>query len=52
MGGADGLVGGETFSDYHHLSTDDGNHLPTGRSPLKSSRTGELQPPRRGVVPE
>jgi hypothetical protein len=28
------------------------SHLPTGRSPLKSSRTGEHRPPRRGVVPE
>jgi hypothetical protein len=40
-GGADGLVGGEAFSGCHHLSTDDGCHLPTSRSPLKSSRTGE-----------
>ena len=31
---------------------DDGSHLPTGRSPLKSSRTGEHRPPRGGVVPE
>jgi hypothetical protein len=51
-GGADGLVGGEAFSGCHHLSTDDGSHLPTGRSPLKSSRTGEHRPPREGVVPE
>jgi hypothetical protein len=39
--GTDDLVGGEAFSGGHHLSTDDGSHLPTGRSPLKSSRTGE-----------
>ena len=51
-GGIDGVVGGETFSGCHHLSTDDGSHLPTGRSPLKSSRTGEHRPPRGGVVPE
>jgi hypothetical protein len=48
----DDLVGGEAFSGGHHLSTDDGSHLPTGRSPLKSSRTGEHRPPRGGVVPE
>jgi hypothetical protein len=50
--GADDLVGGEAFSGGHHLSTDDDSHLPTGRSPLKSSRTGEHRPPRGGVVPE
>jgi hypothetical protein len=35
-----------------HLSTDDSSHLPTGRSPLKSSRMGEHRPPHGGVVPE
>jgi hypothetical protein len=50
--GADDLVGGEAFSGGHHLSTDDGSHLPTGRSPLKSSRTGEHRPPCGGIVPE
>jgi hypothetical protein len=50
-GGGD-LVGDEDFFSHHHLSTDDGSHLPTGRSPLGSSRTGEHRPPRRGVVPE
>jgi hypothetical protein len=50
--GADDLVGDEAFSGGHHLSTDDGSHLPTGRSPLGSSRTGEHQPPRGGVAPE
>jgi hypothetical protein len=50
--GADDLVGDEDFSSCHHLSSDDGSHLPTGRSPLKSSRTGEHRPPRRGVVLE
>jgi hypothetical protein len=51
-GDTDDLVGGETFSGCHHLSTDDGSNLPTGRSPLKSSQTGEHQPPRGGIVPE
>jgi hypothetical protein len=50
--GTDDLIDDEDFSSCHHLSTDDGSHLPTGRSPLKSSRTGEHQPPRGGVVPE
>jgi hypothetical protein len=50
-GGGD-LVGDEDFSSRHHLSTDDGSRLPTGRSPLGSSRTGEHRPPRRGVEPE
>ena len=50
--GADDLVGDEDFSSCHHLSTDDGSHLPTSRSPLKSSRTSEHQPPHGGVVPE
>jgi hypothetical protein len=50
-GGSD-LVGDEDFFSRHHLSTDDGSQLPTGRSPLGSSRMGEHRPPRRGVVPE
>jgi hypothetical protein len=50
--GADDLVGGEAFSGGHHLSTDGSSHLPTGRSPLKSSWTGEHRPPRGGIVPE
>ena len=50
-GGGD-LVGNEDFFSRHHLNVDDGSHLPTGRSPLGSSRTGEHRPPRRGVVPE
>jgi hypothetical protein len=50
-GGGD-PVRDEDFFTRHHLSADDGSHLPTGRSPLGSSRTGEHQPPRRGVVPE
>jgi hypothetical protein len=49
-GGGD-PVGDEDFFSRHHLSADDGSHLPTGRSPLGSSRTGEHRPPRRGVVP-
>jgi hypothetical protein len=48
-GGGD-PVGDEDFFSHHHLSADDGSHLPTGRSPLGSSRTGEHQPPRRGAV--
>jgi hypothetical protein len=51
-GGADGLIGREAFSGGHHLSTNDSSHLPTGRSPLKSSQTGEHRPPRGGVMPE
>jgi hypothetical protein len=39
-GGGD-PVGVEDFFSRHHLSADDGNHLPTGRSPLGSSRTSE-----------
>jgi hypothetical protein len=50
-GGGD-LVGDKDFSSRHHLSIDDDSRLPTGRSPLGSSRTGEHRPPRRGVVPE
>jgi hypothetical protein len=50
--GGGGLVGDEDFFSRHHLSTDDGIRLPTGKSPLGSSRTGEHRPPRRGVVPE
>ena len=50
-GGGD-LVDDEDFFSRHHLSADDGSHLPTGRSPLGSSRTGEPRPPRRGAVPE
>jgi hypothetical protein len=40
--GSGNLVGDEDFSD----------HLSTGRSPLKSSRTGEHRPPREGAMPE
>jgi hypothetical protein len=50
--GGDDPVGDEDFFSRHHLSADDGSHLPTGRSPLGSSQTGEHRPPRRGVVPE
>jgi hypothetical protein len=50
--GANDLVGGEAFSGGHHLSTDGRSHLPTGRSPLESSRTGEHRPPHGGIVPE
>jgi hypothetical protein len=39
-GGGD-PVGGEDFFSRRHLSADDGNHLPTGRFPLGSSRTSE-----------
>jgi hypothetical protein len=37
-GGAD-PIGDEDFFSRRHLSTDDGSRLPTGRSPLGSSRT-------------
>jgi hypothetical protein len=37
-GGGD-PVGDEDFFSRHHLSADDGSHLPTGRSPLGFSRT-------------
>jgi hypothetical protein len=37
-GGADGLVGGETFSGCHHLSTDDGSHLPTNTASASGGR--------------
>jgi hypothetical protein len=39
-GGAD-PVGDEDFFSRRHLSTDGGSRLPTGRSPLRSSRTSE-----------
>jgi hypothetical protein len=41
----------EDIFSRHHLSANDGSHLPTGRPPLGSFRTGEHQPPRRGAVP-
>jgi hypothetical protein len=50
-GGGD-PVGDEDFFSRHHPSADDGSHLPTGRSPLGSSRMSDHRPPRRGVVPE
>jgi hypothetical protein len=50
-GGGD-PVDDEDFFSHHHLRANDGSHLPTGRSPLGSSRAGEHRPPRRGVVPE
>jgi hypothetical protein len=50
-GGGD-PIGDEDFFSHHHLSADDGSHLPTGRSPLGSSQTGKHEPSRRGVVPE
>jgi hypothetical protein len=45
-GGGD-LIGNEDFFSRHHLNVDDGSHLPTGRSPLGSSRTGKHRPPRK-----
>jgi hypothetical protein len=39
VGGGD-PVGNEDFFSRHHLRADDGSHLPTGRSPLGSSRMG------------
>jgi hypothetical protein len=44
-GGGD-PVGDEDFFSRHHLSADDGSHLPTGRSPLGSSRTSAEAPYR------
>jgi hypothetical protein len=52
MDGGGDLVGDEDFFSRHHLSADDDSHLPTGRSPFGSSRTGKHRPPRRGIVPE
>jgi hypothetical protein len=37
-GGTDGVVGGETFSGCHHLSTDDSGHLPTNTAPASGGR--------------
>jgi hypothetical protein len=37
-GDADDLVGGETFSGCHHLSTDGGVHLPTNTAPASVGR--------------
>jgi hypothetical protein len=50
--GADDPVGDEAFSSCHNLSTNDGSYLPAGRSPLKSSRTGEHRPPHGGIAPK
>jgi hypothetical protein len=36
--GADDLVGGETFSGCHHLSTNGGVHLPTNTASASASR--------------
>jgi hypothetical protein len=35
-GGIDGVVGGETFSGCHHLSTDGSIHLPTNTAPASA----------------
>jgi hypothetical protein len=37
-GGVDGVVGGETFSGCHHLSTDSGIHLPANTAPASAGR--------------
>jgi hypothetical protein len=37
-GGADGLVGGETFSSCHHLGTDDSGHLRASTTPTNGGR--------------
>jgi hypothetical protein len=37
-GGIDGVVGGETLSGCHHLSTDDSGHLPTNTTPTSGGR--------------
>jgi hypothetical protein len=49
-GGAD-PIGDEDFFSCRHHSTNGGSRLPTGRSPLGSSRRAEHRPPRRGAVP-
>jgi hypothetical protein len=36
--GADDLVGDEDFSSCHHLSPDDGVHLPTNTAPVSAGR--------------
>jgi hypothetical protein len=51
-GGADDLVGRETFSGCHHLSTNDGIHLPTNTAPAsighpQSAPAGPHSRPRR-----
>jgi hypothetical protein len=59
-GDADDLVGGETFSGCHHLSTDGGVHLPQHstceRQPPQSAPAGPHSCPRHenenGTVPE
>jgi hypothetical protein len=45
--GGGNLVDNEDFFSHHHLNVDDGSHLPTGRSPLGSSRTSKHRPPRK-----
>jgi hypothetical protein len=37
-GGANGLIGGETSSDDHHLSTDDSGHLHASATPTNGGR--------------
>jgi hypothetical protein len=59
--GTDDLVGGETFSGCHHLSTDGGVHLPTNTAPASAGHPKAhrqvLTPvlttkTRKGIVPE
>jgi hypothetical protein len=38
VGDADDLIGRETFSGCHHLSTDGGVHLPTNTAPASANR--------------
>jgi hypothetical protein len=38
VGGADGLVGGETSSSDHHLGTDDSGHLRASATPTNGGR--------------
>jgi hypothetical protein len=37
-GGVDSVVGRETLSGCHHLSTDDNGHLPTNTTPASDGR--------------
>jgi hypothetical protein len=43
VGGADGLVGGETSSGNHHLSTDDSGHLCASATPTNGGRPSPHQ---------
>jgi hypothetical protein len=52
MGGADGLVGGETSSGYHHLSTDDSGHLRASATATNGGRPSLHQQIPTQVLPD